>query len=282
MKLTEKAMLVRQSIQSWTGRKFDAVATNKIHQAEGAQADAGRYTKALVSRHALRDLSRIVSAARAHHYQNTLPWEDWGARLLPASRYFDYINEQRQFKQQFEQAAAKFCTNYSAYVDEARVTLGGLFRESDYPSASDIKDKFSFEFVFLPLPEQADFRVHLGEAEEARVRNDIESHVQEMLKRATQDIWARAYKVVSHMQTRLADTDAGFHKTLVGNIQELADLLPSLNIMDDPELAQLAKEMKQELCQYEPQTLRDDAEARKRTAAKAQSILDSMAGYIGN
>ena len=283
--LTEKAMLVRQAINVWSGRKFDKKVTRAVLDQHGAQDDAGRWNKALVAKAALKEVSRVVNEARTHHYKHSFSWEDWGARILPAAAYFDYMDAQREFKAAFDAAADEFERNYVQYVNEARVALNGMFDPDDYPAITDIRSRFDFETIVSPLPAQDDFRVNLNASEVQRIQADIESRTRNILHDATDECWKRLYKSVEHTTDRLSEPDNRFHDTLVGNLRELVDLLPKLNIADDPHLERMRQNVAAMLCRNEPSVLRPnskdfDKAAREQQANDAEQILDAMSGYV--
>ena len=143
--LTEKAMLVRQAINVWSGRKFDKKVTREVLDHHNASTDAGRWNKSLIARAALADVTRARAAnqARTHHYDHTLSWEDWGARILPAAAYFDYMDEQRDFKTEFDAAADAFERNYVQYVNDAKAALNGMFDPNDYPGVHEIRSRLA-------------------------------------------------------------------------------------------------------------------------------------------
>ncbi|MGI8552470.1 MAG: hypothetical protein ACR2PL_17030, partial [Dehalococcoidia bacterium] len=70
-----------------------------------------------------------------------------------------------------------------------------------------------------------------------------------------------------------------FHDTLVENVRELVDLLPTLNVTGNTTMAELSERMKAELCRYSAQTLRDSTSARERTAAAAEDILHHIEAF---
>jgi hypothetical protein len=60
--LSSRAMLCSLSISMWSARKHDPEASQEIAQRHGAQADAGRYHKALFRRAARK--SRFFASLR--------------------------------------------------------------------------------------------------------------------------------------------------------------------------------------------------------------------------
>ena len=283
--LTEKAMLVRQAVNVWSGRKFDKKVTQEVLDHHNAGLDAGRWNKSLVAKAALADVNRVTNQARTHHYDHTLSWEDWGARILPAAAYFDYMDEQRDFKTQFDAAADAFERNYVQYVNDAKAALGGMFDSDDYPDVYEIRSRFAFETIVSPLPDQGDFRVSLNASEVRRIQADIESRTRNILHDATDECWKRLYKSVEHMTERLSDADNRFHDTLVGNLRDLVDLLPKLNIADDPELERMRQDVAAKLCSNDPSVLRPnskdfDKATREQQSNDAEQILDAMSGYV--
>jgi hypothetical protein len=71
-----------------------------------------------------------------------------------------------------------------------------------------------------------------------------------------------------------------FRDSVVGNIRELLDTLPTLNITEDKNLTEIAQQIEQELCAHTPDELREDEAARKQTAQAAGQILTSMEAYL--
>jgi len=80
-------MLRSLSISMWSARKHDSEASQEIAHRHGAQADAGRYHKALLPKEALAEVQKIASDARREHYFMTLPWDD----ICPPSNGEDWV-----------------------------------------------------------------------------------------------------------------------------------------------------------------------------------------------
>lgn len=279
MSINQKAMLVYLNISFWTARKYDKRISREIEDQYNAD-EAGRYNKILIAKEHLANIQKIISAARTFHYENTLPWTDNGGRLLPAANYFNYINSIRIFKDDFEREVNNFLVVYPSLKDEARQRLNGMFNEEDYPDPATLETKFDFKNNILPMPAADDFRVELMESEVESIRSSIKEQIEASTEAANHELWQRIFKVVNHMAERLSDPDNKFKNSLVRNITDLCDLLPKLNITDDPRLNDAVKEIKAKLTANDSQTLRDNDTVRSKTAAEAQKILNKMRHYL--
>jgi hypothetical protein len=281
MNITEKAMLVRLSISQWTARRFDLKATNHVISDYGAKRDSGRFNKLLVDLDAVKTYQKAANEARTFHYSNTLPWGDDGSRILPSKNYLPYTKKMRKLKESFEKSVNDFVDMYPGLIERAQNDLNGLFNKKDYPSPSDLPGKFNFSIGVVPVPAAGDFRVSLSEDEVEQIRADIEARVQDSIAAAMRDAWDRLFQVVKHMAEKLRDRKAIFRDSLIGNIEELCDILPRLNLTDDPNLKKIVRETKQALAGLDPEVLRKHEIDRKLAADQAQGILKKMAAYMG-
>jgi hypothetical protein len=277
--LTNKAMLVRLSISQWTAKKYDKKVSKEVADKYGTDQERGRYNKVLVAKAELEKINKAASAARTFHYEQTLPWQDDGARILPSANYMHYTQAMRELRREFENAVSTFIDNYSSLVDDARWQLNGLFNANDYPALNRIGKKFAFEVKVDPMPTAADFRVDLQATEVDRIRQEIEHRATQATNEAMQDLWNRLHDVVSKMAERLGTKDAIFRDSLVENVHDLVDLLPRLNLTGDARLEALRQEVAAKLTRHGPQTLRENRQARRETARAAEDILQAMAGY---
>jgi|SRR6056297_374025 len=277
--ITEKAMLASLHISCWSARKHDKQVSKEVDDKYGGK-DAGRFNKVLANKDALKSIKTITSTARIFHQEQTLPWGERGERLLPSANYSNYSRQMRTYQQQFDDAVLAFVRDYNSVIWDARQRLGGLFRKEDYPDPSDIRDKFAFRTIITPVPMSDDFRVNLGKDEVDAIKRDIENRIEQAHAAATQDLWKRLYDVVSHMVDRLSDPEAIFRDSLVGNIVKITEILPRLNINDDPQLDQMRRKIEDSLCAYSPDQLRKNKKLRKKAVGNAQDVIDAMAGYV--
>jgi hypothetical protein len=294
--LATRAVLARPTIRVWTARKLDKRATAETLADHGAAADAGRFHKTLVARSSLAEIAQAAGAARTLHYARTLPWGDDGARILPTALYADYLRDMRSLRHQFDGAVSAFVATYDAHRDAARASLGSLFAESDYPTAREIAGRFGFDVAVYPVPQSTDFRVEVGDA----VRQDLAARVEAAVADAMRDAAARLVETVKTLADRLRDYQpardgqpaAGiFRDSLVGNLRDLAAVLPAFNLAGDPRFDDLAARVGALLDlspaivggdQPDPLAadLRSDETLRRRVADAADQIAADAAAWF--
>lgn len=268
--LQNSAMLASLNISQWTARKYDKKVSVQVEQQHQAK-DAGRYNKMLVGKEALEAIQKVATAARAYHYKMTLPWGDNGERLLPATLFQAYAGAISDYRNTFEARVREFVRDYPQLKVDAIKRLGSMYEAQDYPPVEEIASRFSIQVDFSPVPVANDFRVNLNEDYVERIKSDIEHRLVSRQQEAMRHCWQRVREVVSHIHERLADKDKTFRDSLIGNAEELLDLLPALNITGDAELARVADEVKTLL--VAPDRLRQDEVLRSETAQKAAEIL---------
>ena len=279
--LADRAMLVRLTIKQWTARRLDRKVTREVNTSRGAAADAGNYHKALVAKEALQTIRQLAGEIRHWHYDNTLPWADDGARLLPANHFAAYSAKVREYQTVWDDTVSDFVTGYPAFVEASRTRLNGMFDQAEYPSLADIRKRYGLDLVIDPVPAAGDWRIELGDEYTARIKRQIESRVTQATHEAMADLWDRLYEVVAHIADRLTVPDAIFRDSLIGNAQELCGLLTTLNITSDPNLEAMRRTVQEQLASRKPAELRTNPAEREETADKARQIMSAMGAYMG-
>lgn len=276
-----KAMLIKLSISRWDARKLDKAVTEAAALSFNASADAGNFSKHLIPRDALKHIQKADSAARAYHYANTLPWEDTGKRMLPSKNYMAYTENMRQFRADFDKAVENFLYKYPFFIQKAQERLRDMYNPDDYPTIDAIRGKFALSFEVEPLPFAADFRVDINEEEVEKIRTDLEGRLNHSVESAINDLWVRIDENVTHMYNKLSDPEGKFKDTLVDNVRELVRIAPKLNVLDDPKIDNVCRQMENTLCKFDAQDLRKNEAARTKTADEASKIIEHMSTFMG-
>lgn len=292
MKLSERALLVDLDIGTWSAKITDKEVSEEARNRRKAKRASGHFRKNLVARAALTDIGKAMTKLKAVHDRLTLPWSTNGMRILRSEAYEEWTKEIRWATNEFDQAADALAASFSSVQLQAKDFLGNMYRESDYPTPEFIRSKYYVKTEVMPVPEAGDFRAKLGNREVAILIRDLETRTRERAIEASRTIYEKISKVAEHMQERLTAYTPGlgpytdtvttgrFKDTLVSNVKELAELIPVLNIGDDPELTRLSERMLADLCQYKADDLRSDPVARKKTAKAAKAIFDKASEFI--
>lgn len=282
--IAERAMLVSLSISRWKASKKDREITEAVTQQYQAETSYGSFNKRLMPKEALQEVAHAAREARDFHAQETLPWMENGARILPARNFLRYTERMRLLKERFDRRVGDFLAGYPAFREQARLELGGLFNPEDYPDENALRKMFGFEVRNWPIPTGRDFRVSLGEEEAAAIRGQIEAQSRAALLAASRDVWRRAEQAVAKLRDRAKELDQGgkaFRGTVVETVQMAADIMNRLNVMDDPEVEAIRQRIKSEILIHDPETIKTDQTARQNLTRSADDILRRMAGYTG-
>ena len=280
MSIVNHAMIANIQVGVWQGYRLDKEASRKVTEDNNADGDAARVNKHLVPKEALKPVNSAAGAVRNHLYAKTLPWKDNGDRLLTRAMYMDFIEEHEKLVAVFKLAVERFLDHtYPAARDQAEFRMGDLFKGDDYPSVESLRRRFYINLDIDAVTEAGDFRVQMDASELARVREAMEEAMQQRIGKAMRDVWERLSTVVGHFATRMASDDI-FRDTTVSNIEDLLDLLPGLNVLDDPDLKAMGDEIRAKLSGHDPKTLRKQPEVRSQAAKDAQEIIDRMGSFM--
>ena len=290
MNLTHDAMLVSLRITAWSGRLYDRQASNHVAVHHDAAASAGRYNKRLLPKAAFAALTATMSAARSTHYEQSLPWDDQGSRLLTVANYERYTELLDGLRERMVRERARFIEDYDDNIDQARLDLGRLFRIEDYPSKEVLHGKFGIRHRIVPVPDADHFMARLASDDTERVKRDIEREIEERLQDAVGDLYRRLGEAVERVSERLQEDGEGkplvFRDTMIANIRDLVDVVPRLNIFGDDRLAQLCEQVKEKITHADPDTLRPSRQfnpnVRRQVKRDADALMEKFAGYFGD
>ena len=279
------SMLTEFNASVWTARKLDKSATEEVVSNKNAKAkDAARVNKHLLAgRPELDVIQQLVGRARTYVYDNTLPWSDSGLRLLPTVNFEKFATKMNEFEDEFTDTVKKFVDIYPTLITAQAMALGDMFKRDDFPTQNDLLTKFAFRVNYLPVPTSGDFRIDVGNAATAELRERLERVTTERVDSAMADIRMRLRDHLKRMSDRLTtDYVAGeakprrFHDTLVEGALDLCDLTKALNVVNDTNLEQARAHLEQVLTGVTPTELRKNEAVRQDVKKNVDSILDKF------
>ncbi len=279
--LHERSMLATLQLSIFSPTKTDRAISQGITHDKRAKSGTLRVVKSLLPIEAIEPVRKIHDELRKYHLKHTLPWGDDNARLLNSAFYLEYQESMRRMTRDAEHLTDRFCSSYDTYVTQARQDLGSAFNDSDYPPRATIRDKFAIKLKFAPVPDAGDFRISIQRDAMNELRSNLTRQIEEAEVNARNEVWKRIAEPLVKMAERLADPEANFKDSLVGNLAAMVDLVPHLNITGDPQIEAIRQRIKAELAGKDPDVLRESPMARNATARRAAEILDQMSGFMG-
>ena len=258
--LQSKAMIVTLSASMWGAAKNDKDLADTLIEQNDAQEGAARVRKQLLSAESLKPIKSAVDATKSIHNRMTLPWSDNGERLLPVKMHDAYRDAMIAAIDRVDQAVATFIDEYENLIAGARVTLGQMFDENDYPASGTIRQKFGVVYDISPVPTSAHFVADIGDEEAERIKAEIDRRSQAKLDSAMVRLYERVEESTQRLITRLGHDEDGnprpVHASALDALRSIAESVPSLNLTDDKRLAEIAEKINTALGHVEIDDLR--------------------------
>jgi hypothetical protein len=279
------ALLVELNVSQWTARKLDRSTTDELVTNKNAQSKgAARVNKNLFAgRTELEVVGKHVSETRAFVYDNTLPWSDSGIRLLPSVKFMEFNTKLQQAEDKFYGLVTEFVQVYPSLITAQAMALGDMFNRDDYPQPTDIEHRFRFNANYMPVPASGDFRVDIGNDAQDELRKKLASLADERVEYAMKDIKGRLLEHLKRMSDRLTiDYVSGeamprkFHDSLLEGAHDLCDMASALNIVNDPQLEDARRALKQAIGGIDVKDLRKDIHTRQDVKAQVDDVLSKF------
>ena len=258
--LQNKAMIVTLSASMWGASKADQELADTLIEQKNAKEGAARVRKQLLSAESLKPIKSAIDSVKSLHNRITLPWSDNGERLLPIKTHDAYKDGMLAAIERVDKAVADFLEKYETLISEARVNLGDMFDEQDYPNPGTIRRKFGVVYDISAVPNSSHFLAEIDEAEAARIKADIDRRTQVKLDAAMVNLYERVEECIRRLITRLGHDEDGnprpVHASALDALRAIAESVPSLNLTEDRKLAEIAEKINAALGTVEIDDLR--------------------------
>ena len=279
--ISSSAMLVELSISTWTARKLDKSVTDEVNTNKKASSSASRVNKHLLPEvKQLKEIIKYAESTRNWMYTKTLPWSDFGARLIPTANFFEFKQELDSRTDEFYRMVDEFVDEYPNLISAQAFKLGDMFNRDEYPEAEEIRGKFRLRASFMPVPDSGDFRVDVGNEAMAELKEQYEADFEKRMKVATTDIAERLISHLSRVADRMTDNPDGTRKTFRASLFDtLSDTIASvriLNVTKDEALDRMADAASDALNTVNVDVLRDTPLAREKLKGRVDDILDNF------
>ena len=278
--LSERALLVRMKTHAWSAKKLDRAGTETVRVQHGTSRDAGVYVKKLFGAGTLHDkIMTKLGQARQAHYSMTFPWEE-GESIISGQAFLKYQQVMSGFKEELQQLVAGFYEEYDSLVSKAPLVHGTNFNPSDYPSLDEIHNRFGIEFAFRPVPEAGDFRCQgPDESDIERLRESLTAATTAQLEQVNKQAVDSLRDSMIHLMDKLNNIEAKrLHETTVIELVERCRLIPTLLVVDNPQLLEAAKELEDFFTSNSitRDTLKDSVFVRTQTLGLLEKLISKL------
>ena len=279
--LASSAMLVELNISNWSGRKKDNRASADVTSQNYAATGVANVNKKLLADNAdLKAIQTHVTAMRNMHAAMTMPWSNSGLRLLPTAQYFKYTGAMSDMENKFWDLVNAFLGKYNDAVIDVQMLLGDLFSRDDYPTAEELQRKYRVHINYMPLPDAGDFRVDISNEALREVKEQYADFYTTQYNTAMNDVWTRLHKALTNMSERLdygsKEDKKVFRDSLVGNVNDMVELLRVCNVTSSPQMAQMADKLEEAMAGVTPDGLREDDTFRAETKRAVDDAIKSL------
>lgn len=282
--LSSSAVLVNLTIGVWTAQKKAANVARDAEMRSGATGkalDAKKFLLGDCLEH--KELTNYRSMVRGWYLAHTLPWDDSGLRLLPASYMFEFNQTIADFERGFYDRRDTLLNAYSYAIQAAQFSMGSLFSHDDYPDPEVLKDKFYFRLAHTPVPEVGDFRVDIGVSGMQEAMLGFKAQADRIVQDVARTNWERLHDVLSTMSNQLrvkgaggAETTGKLYDSTLESLLQLCDMLTDFNLTNDPELEKIRRDLKMTMQGVNLDELKKDDRARLSVKAEVDDILSKI------
>jgi hypothetical protein len=184
------------------------------------------------------------------------------------------------FQADLAEAVARLSVHFSELQAAARLQLGELYCERDYPASLEGLFAVTWDYPSLEPP------AYLAQLHPARYEEEcrrVAARFDEAVELAEQAFLDELARLVTHLTERLSGTVDGtpkiFRDSAIGNRHEVFDRFRALNVRSNPQLDELVSQCQRIVQGVEPQRLRDNQMLRRHVAthlSTVQSVLDGL------
>ena len=274
------------------GERKDRQASELVQQTYQVSDKRAKASKYLIDRNH-KAVKRVIAAAqrvREVGYRFSSPWGNEKMRLVTTRCIDEFrVNLEKAIKD-LEAAWDDYVRVYPDLKDQSAFDLGPLFDPSQYPDADKVRALFKISTSYWPFPETGHFVAELSAKAAGEAMQGMEREIEERLIFATNDMVARAQKVVAEFIAKLEAVDAQLHSegnkasyrlsgvirdSIVDNIADTANLIERMNLTENTQIAKVVKDLKR-LCVFNAEFWRKNPGQYKNQKPQALNTANEI------
>ncbi|MDZ7760041.1 MAG: DUF3150 domain-containing protein [Desulfovermiculus sp.] len=277
MNIFEQGCLIQLSVSKWGGVK--KLSKDQIAKmVENGNTDWVSATKKLVDPESLKPICKVTNTARSWLASISLPFPIPGMVFVPRDLIERVDETLSQYRSEFWGKVNAFQQDYAWLREKARLYLGELFNEVDYPL--DIEKPFSFawRFVILDVP-NGNTRILAPEVYEREKEKFIQT-MEEARGMAIEALREEFAQMVERISDRFTTGPDGkpkvFKNSTVQSFYEYFETFRDRNIFQDEALSELVDQAQRVLSGRSAEEIRNNQNLREQIRQNMASIEETM------
>jgi len=277
--LNQKAVLVQVSRRMYAPYLGDAAAT--------AAYGGGSVYKHLFKGRDNRVKEAISKYTDVYNFikDYTVPWSK-GVDMLNMSIYTFVTSELRNKIAVADAAVDDLVDNWNFEVQKDYNRLHAidpsLANWDDYPTAEQVRGRFSIDVQFMPVPSEGDFRVEISDVHKSSVLRKLRDVKRSGERHVINKMLEPMIAAVEKLAVPIGDDGSIFRDSLIGNMVDVADRMARVNLSDDPVIQQQIADLKSIVGQYADNidVLRNSQHVRDVASKQIGDLVTQMQGIV--
>lgn len=280
--LATSALIVSVDVNVWTATKQDKAISNEVTAAKNASADAGKFTKNLLS-------NSPDHKALLNYRQTVYNWlqrstYDWAGsmRLLPVINLERFKKEYEAHEKAFAALLDKFIVAYPTIISDAAFKQGDMFDRSEYPDVVDVRAKFRIKLHVSQVPSN-DFRAGgIAQAIAEDLKQHYERQTAEIINSVMDDASQRLVEIAERLKNACTEPEPDddgkvkrkkIYDTTVTQAKEICETLKAFNLTNNTALNTAVHDLAFALDGIGVEELRESAYTRKEVRDSIDDML---------
>lgn len=228
----------------------------------------------------LKNVLATIENVREVHERYSVPW--FPARAIKISAYPIHRDRTKDAINRFDVALQEFHDAFPSMVERGLVNSNGLADRSEYGLQSDIYDNFSVTITYGQLTDASDWlKTTLLTPEEANeLVKQSQASEQQLLSGVSDKIKDQLASVLKAARDNLSKKTNGqalplkqrFNTSWLTNLQQLAEMLPAFNLMNDPTIPAMLTDLAP-ILKHTTDTMKTSAHAQAEAATRLETFI---------
>ena len=287
--LASSAVLVSVDISVWSATKQDRGISDEVTTSKNADKSAGRYVKNLLANHPKH---KAVVNYRQTIYnwlqRRTYKWNQ-SQNLLPSVDVPKFKQEYNEHQLAFHGLVDSLVMDYDSIVSDMAFKQGTMFNRNDYPSAEQVKAKFSLNLYVSEVP-MNDFRCGIAQD----IADDLFSTYQQQAQGIIESIGLeQSERLVEVMQSishccghdekqvngETTTKRRKIYDTTIQKALEMCESFKRFNLKNDSGLEEARASLEKVLSGVKAEDIRDSDAVRHHVKEGIDDILGKFSSF---